>query len=46
VVVYLTGLGALKTRIMDGQAPSPAGPDSAVAQELVQVDGVSSPNVT
>jgi hypothetical protein len=41
VVVYLTGLGALKTPIMDGQAPSPQGPDSAVAQVLVQVDGVS-----
>jgi uncharacterized protein (TIGR03437 family) len=46
VVVYLTGFGALKTSIIDGQAPNPQGPDSAVAQVLVQVDGVTSPNVT
>jgi uncharacterized protein (TIGR03437 family) len=46
VVAYLTGLGALQSPVMDGQAPIPAAADSALVQVQVQVDGFASPNVS
>jgi uncharacterized protein (TIGR03437 family) len=47
LVAYLTGLGALQTPVVDGNAPASGGTDAAVigSQVQVQVDGVTSPTI-
>jgi uncharacterized protein (TIGR03437 family) len=45
LVVYLTGLGALKSAVVDGHPPNPAAADSAQASVQVQIDGVGSPTI-
>jgi uncharacterized protein (TIGR03437 family) len=43
--MYLTGLGAVQNKVVDGAAPNPPAADNAVAQVAVYVNGVLSPQI-